>query len=256
MSPLTTRDVPTRASPEIGRLAQAGPARIAARVLRDVPGAGPGSIEPGNAATVPVLHLRVHGRPKPTEREAGELGAAYRQVEGGVGRLIERLDPFAVFVEPGILAAARVAVVLVHRGHERTRGQPQPRLHLRDGVEPVYQRLLEELVWRISEDLRVEDQVADAFRLLDEKSGGPPVIGILGHEATSLRVDQDPFQHVGGRIERRGEKRPVETDRLASRRDAETPSRIPDPSSLLVPCFIRSRGIQASSRSNIRSFMM
>ena len=34
-----------------------------------------------------------------------------------------------------------------------------------------------------------------------------------------------PFQHVGGRIERRGEERPVETDRLASRRDAEQDSR-------------------------------
>jgi hypothetical protein len=118
-----------------------------------------------------------------------------------------------------------VAVVLVHRRHEGTRGEPEPRLHLRDGVETIDQRLLEELVWRVSEDLRVEDQVADPVRLLDEKAGGSPVIGVLRHEAAPLRIDQDPFQHVGGRIERRGEKCAVETDRLAPRRDAEEDSR-------------------------------
>jgi hypothetical protein len=193
----------------------------------------PGSIGP-ECSDRPVLHLRVHGRPKTTEREPGELGAAYRQIEGGVGRLVEWLEPITILVEFGILAAARVAVVLVHCRHEGTRGEPESRLHLRDGVEAIDQRLLEELVWRVSESLRVEDQVADPVRLLDEKSGGPPVIGILRPAAPCALTNIPLACQPDGEV------------RNARPTTASPPPRrkqVPDPSSLLVPCFIRSRGI-------------
>ena len=134
----------------------------------------------------------------------------------------------------------------VDRRHQRTRGQTEPRLHLLDGVEAVDQRLLEELVRRIPEDLRVEDQVADAVRLLDQKSGGASVIGILGDEAAPVRIDEDALSAC-----RRADRRARSGTRGRDRRGsppAETPSRIPEPSSFLVPCLIRSRGIQASSR--------
>ena len=62
---------------------------------------------------------------------------------------------------------------------QRAGGQTKPRFHLLDGLEAVDERLLEKLVRRIPEDFRVEDQVADAVRLLDQKACRASMVGIL-----------------------------------------------------------------------------
>jgi hypothetical protein len=78
-------------------------------------------------------------------------------------------------------------------------------------------------VW-IAEDLRVEHEIPDTVGLLDQEPRRAAVVGILGDEPASQRVDENPLQHVRRRIEGRGQERPVETARLAARGDAEQQS--------------------------------